>query len=63
MLNQLTAIEFKENGLKIGRAHNKMKNVWADLHPIGELEVTCNLINYMLIATNTNVISLQEKGP
>ena len=55
-LNRLSAAEYKENGLKFGRVHNKMKNVWADLHPLDKLEVPCNLADYMLIATNADVI-------
>lgn len=39
-----------------------MKNVWADLHPLGELEVPCNLADYTLIATNVDVISALQEG-
>lgn len=60
-LNRLASIEYKDNGLKFGRVHNKMKNVWADLHPLVEGEVVCNLSDYTLIATDDDVtVALQE---
>jgi hypothetical protein len=33
-LNQLSAMEYGKNGLQFGRAQNKQKNVWVDLHPM-----------------------------
>ena len=35
-MNNLATIKYVENGLKFGRLHNKMTNVWADLHPLQE---------------------------
>jgi hypothetical protein len=35
-LNLLSTVEYGKNGLKFGRLHNKMKNVWADLHPLND---------------------------
>lgn len=61
-LNRLTALEYKENGLKFGRVHNKMKNVWADLHPLLEDEVPCNLADYSLITTDDDITSALQEG-
>ena len=36
--------------------------MWADLHPLGKLEVPCNLADYTLIATNGDVISALQEG-
>ena len=35
-LNCLSSAEYKENDLKLGRVHNKMKNIWLFLHPFQE---------------------------
>ena len=60
-LNRLTSIEYKNNGIKFGRVHNKMKNMWSDLHSLVEGEVVCNLSDYTLITTDDDVITaLQE---
>ena len=61
-LNRLTSTEYKNNGLKFGRVHNKMKNVWADLHPLAEGELACNLSDYTLIATDDDVIAALQEG-
>jgi len=41
-LNQLFAIEYGENGIKFNKVHNKMDNIWAKLHSLGEGEMPCN---------------------
>jgi hypothetical protein len=61
-MNRLTTIEYKDNGLKFGRVHNKMKNVWADLHPLVEGEIVCNLSDYTEIATNDDVTTAMQEG-
>jgi hypothetical protein len=61
-MNRLTTIEYKDNGLKFGRVHNKMKNVWADLHPLVEGEIVCNLSDYTEIATNDDVTAAMQEG-
>ena len=33
-VNQLAAIEYGPNGLQFGRAYNKQRNIWAELHPL-----------------------------
>jgi hypothetical protein len=33
-MNQLSKVEYGENGLQFGRVHNKMSNIWAKLHPL-----------------------------
>lgn len=33
-LNQLSTIEYGENGLKLNKDINKMDNIWANLHPL-----------------------------
>ena len=61
-LNRLTATEYKDDGLKFDRVHNKMKNVWADLHPLQEGEQECNLAGYSLIATADAVEAALQEG-
>ena len=61
-INRLAGIEFGENGLQFGRMHNKMKNVWADLHPLVEGEQSCDLGNYSGIASDGEVILALQEG-
>ena len=61
-LNRLSATEYKDSGLKFGRVHNKMKNIWADLHPLSHSEVPCNLGDYTSIATDADVIAALQEG-
>lgn len=61
-LNRLTTTEYKESGLKFGRLHNKMKNVWADLHPLTADERPCDLSDYSLIDSDAEVISALQEG-
>ena len=56
-LNRLTADEYKESGLKFGRVHNKMKNVWAQMHPLNAIETGCDLSDFALIAIDADVIA------
>lgn len=61
-LNRLSAMEYKDNGLKFDKVHNKMKNVWAQLHPLKPNEVECNLADYSLLSTSDNVIAALQEG-
>ena len=55
-LNQLSAVEYGKNELQFGWLHNKMKNVWADLHPLEPGEVVANLANYSGIETDEDIV-------
>ena len=33
-LNRLSNVEYGDNGLKFGRVHNKLENIWSSLHPL-----------------------------
>jgi hypothetical protein len=61
-LNQLSAIEYGENGLQFGRAHNKQKNVWADLHPLQEGEDIANLADFSGLATDEDIVGALKEG-
>lgn len=50
-LNQLSAIEYGSNGLTFNRAHNKMCNVWDELHPLQPGETIADLSDYTLVET------------
>ena len=39
-----------------------MKNVWADLHPLVEGDIACDLSDYTLVATDDNVIDALKAG-
>jgi hypothetical protein len=60
-LNHLSAIEYGENGLKFGKVHNKMTNVWAHLHPLMEGQTLADLGDYSSLQSEANfVLALQE---
>ena len=61
-LNRLIANEYKDSGLKFGRVHNKMKNVWADLHPLIAKEAPYDLSDFSLISTDLDVIEALQEG-
>ena len=61
-LNQLSGIEYGENGLKFGRMHKKMTNIWAQLHPLGDGEDPCDLGDYSSIAFDANVVAALKEG-
>ena len=61
-LNWLAATEYKDNGLKFDKVHNKMKNVQAHLHPLREGESECNLGDYNGISTTADVVAALEEG-
>jgi hypothetical protein len=61
-LNILSEIEYSENGLQFGRVHNKMENVWEHLHPLKAHKSRVDLGNYILIASNEDVVlALKEE--
>lgn len=60
--NQLSAIEYGENGLKFNKVHNKMDNIWARLHPLLEGETPCDLGDYSLIDSNADVVNALKEG-
>jgi hypothetical protein len=61
-LNQLSVVEYGENGLQFGRAHNKQKNVWADLHPLQEGEDIANLVDFSGLATDEDIVGALKEG-
>lgn len=61
-LNQLSGIEYGENGLKFGRMHKKMTNMWAQLHPLGDGEDPRDLGDYSSIASDANVVAALKVG-
>ena len=61
-INRLSHIEYEGNGIKFGRAHNKMTNIWAKLYLLAEDEVEPDLGNYSVVSTNEEVvIALKER--
>ena len=48
-MNHLATIEYDENGLRFGRIHNKMTNIWTKLHPIGLEEQLAILDDYLTL--------------
>jgi len=61
-VNRLSQMEYGSNGLKFGRAHNKMTNIWAKLHPLSEDEVQPDLGNYRAVGTNGEVVTALKEG-
>jgi hypothetical protein len=61
-LNQLSGIEYGENGLKFGRMHKKMTNMWAQLHPLDDGEDPCDLGDYSSIAYDADVVVAMREG-
>ena len=61
-LNHLSEVEYAENGLKFNKQHNKMENIWAQIHPLGANEGPCNLGDYTDISTNAEVVSALQEG-
>ena len=61
-LNHLSAIEYGENGLKFGKLHNKMENIWADLHKLENGETPCDLGDYSAVGSNDDVIAALKEG-
>lgn len=61
-LNQLSAIEYGDNGLKFDRVHNKQRNIWAELHPLEEGMSGPDLGDYSLINDDSKLIDALKEG-
>ena len=61
-INHLSQIEYGKNGIKFGRVHNKMTNIWAKLHKLGEDEVVPDLGDYSLVSSNNEVVLALKEG-
>lgn len=61
-LNHLSQIEYGENGMKFGRTHNKMNNIWAKMHQLQENESAANLGDYSAVHSNEEVVSALKEG-
>ena len=61
-LNHLSEVEYAVNGLKFKKQHNKMENIWAQIHPLGSAESPCDLQDYAEISTNVEIVSALEEG-
>ena len=61
-VNHLAAIEYGENGLKFDTVHNKQRNIWAKLHPLGENQEAANLSDYSGLETDAQVILCLQEG-
>ena len=60
-LNRLSSVEYGDNGLKFGRVHNKVENIWASLHPLQEGESVADLGDYSLVSTDAEIeVALKE---
>lgn len=42
-MNHLASIDYNENGLQFGKVHNKMKKLWANLHPLEDSDTIVEL--------------------
>ena len=62
ILNQLSAIEYGENGLQFKKVYNKMENIWTQLYPLEEGQAPCDLGDYSLISSNTEVAEALKEG-
>ncbi len=57
IFNDITTIEYGENGFEFWQVHNKMEIVWVDkLHPLQKGESIINLADYNLIRSNEDII-------
>jgi hypothetical protein len=61
-LNQLSAVDYGENGLQFGQAHNKQKNVWANLYLLQEGEDIANLADFSGLATDEDIFGALREG-
>jgi len=55
-------MDYNDNGLKFGRVHNKVENLWSTLHPLDAGEVEANLGDYSLIATDVKIMVALKEG-
>jgi hypothetical protein len=61
-MNQLSEVEYSENGLQFGRVHNKMTNIWAKLYPLESGELKADLGDYTLVGTDDLLVEAMKKG-
>ena len=61
-LNRLSSMEYGENDLQFGRVHNKVENIWSNLHPLREHEAVPNLSDYSLVSIDLDVICALKEG-
>ena len=61
-VNRLSAIEYGSNGIRFGRAHNKMTNIWAKLHKFEEDKVEPDLGDYTTVSSNREVVTALKEG-
>lgn len=61
-LNHLSSIEYGENGLKFGRVHNKMTNIWAEINSLEEGETLCDLGDYSSMSSDIMIIEALKEG-
>jgi hypothetical protein len=61
-MNQLSEVEYGENGLQFGRVHNKMTNIWAKLYLLGSGELKTDLGDYTLVGTNDLLVEAMKEG-
>lgn len=62
IVNCLSQIEYGGNGIKFGRAHNKMTNIRAKLHKLHEDEVELDLGDYSAVSSNEDVVTALKEG-
>lgn len=60
-LNRLSRFEYSENNLQFERVHNKIENIWEHLHPLEAHESRVDLGNYILIASDKDVVLALKK--
>jgi hypothetical protein len=56
VLDQLSIVEYKKNGLKFGHVLNNQKNVWTNLHPLEEGERAANLADFYDLANDDDIV-------
>ena len=61
-VNHLLQIEYGGNGIKFGRAHNKMNNIWGKLHDLQDDEMKPNLGDYSAVSSNDQGVQTLKEG-
>jgi hypothetical protein len=61
-INYLARIEYRDNGLKFNRQHNKQKNIWGTLHPLVEGQPPVDLDDYSNICTDNDLVLALKQG-
>ena len=60
--NHLSSIEYGENGLKFGKVHNKMTNIWAEINSLEDGETLCDLGDYSSVSSDIMIIEALKEG-